>query len=114
MSHAHLTIDDHTVTVTGPDPQAALTKLLSGTKPPASIVGKLEKARVTTTRTANAYLGHAVGVLVAGQVECIVITATTGDAQAFMDHVGVTQGDARFSTSVAMIQRKDVQVEPQG
>jgi|GEM_PF-4379351 len=111
MSHISLIMDGHTVTVTGPDPQALLAKMLGGKPAPPQKTLKLQKARVSTTRVANAYLGRAVGVLLAGEVECIVIAASQEDAQLFMDTYNIQPGDARFSTSVAMVQQKDVAIE---
>lgn len=107
MSHASTVIDGHTVTITGPDAEALAARLTPATAP-AQNVSKLQKARVETTRQSNAFIGHATGVLLAGGIECIAITATREDAQAFMDHNNTTPGDARFSAPVAMVQRKDV------
>lgn len=86
------------------------------TTPPRPLTA-LQKARVVALREANAYLGHATGVLLAGNIECIVITADRESAQAFMDQNNTTPGNARFSAPVAMVQLKDVQIiepiEPQ-
>lgn len=109
MSHVQTVIDGHTVTITGPGAEALAARLAPATAP-ARLVGALQKARVTTPHECNAYLGHATGVLLAGGIECIVITASREDAQAFMDHNNTTPGDARFSTPVAMVQRKDVAI----
>jgi hypothetical protein len=79
---------------------------------PTRDVTRIEKARVTTLHECNAYIGHATGVMIAGGVECIVITANREEAQAFMDAFFPTQGDARFSAPVAMVQRKDVAITP--
>lgn len=79
---------------------------------PTRDVTRIEKARVTTLHECNAYIGHATGVLLAGGIECIVITATREHAQAFMDANFTTPGDARFSAPVAMVQRKDVAITP--
>lgn len=88
--------------------------LIDAAMPTLRTVSQLQKARVTAIRECNAYLGHATGVLLAGNIECIVITATREDAQAFMDQNSTTPGDARFSTPVAMVQRKDVVIiEPE-
>jgi hypothetical protein len=73
-----------------------------GATAPTRDVTRIDKARV----------GHATGVMLAGGVECIVITATREDAQAFMDKLFATPGDARFSAPVAMVQRKDVAITP--
>lgn len=109
MSHATTVINGHTVTITGPGAEALAARLAPATAP-AQNVSRLQKARVTTPRDCNAYLGHATGLLLAGGIECIVITATREDAQAFMDHNNTTPGDARFSAPVAMVQRKDVAI----
>lgn len=109
MSHASTVIDGHTVTITGPDAQTLAASLAPATAP-ASTVSQLQKARVTTLHECNAYLGHATGVLLAGGIECIVITADRESAQAFMSQFSTTPGDARFSVPVAMVQRKDVAV----
>lgn len=69
----------------------------------------LTKTRVTTTRVANAFTGYATGILIAGDIECIVITATREHAQAFMDRNNTVPGDAKFSAPVAMVQLKDVE-----
>jgi hypothetical protein len=109
MSHATTVIDGHTVTITGPDADTLAARLAPATTPTQN-VSKLAKARVTTLHECNAYLGHATGVLLAGSIECIIITTDREHAQAFMDQYGATPGDARFSTPVAMIQRKDVTI----
>jgi hypothetical protein len=83
-----------------------------GATAPTRDVTRIDKARVTTLHECNAYVGHATGVMLAGGVECIVITATREDAQAFMDKLFATPGDARFSAPVAMVQRKDVAITP--
>lgn len=115
MSHATTVIDGHTVTITGPDATMLAARLAPATAP-ARLVSALQKARVRPCHEhlINAYIGHATGVLLSGGIECIVITATREDAQAFMDHNNTTPGDARFSTPVAMVQRKDVVIiEPE-
>lgn len=111
MSHATTVIDGHTVTITGPD-AATLAARLTPATAPAQNVSKLQKVKVRPAHEhmINAYIGHATGVLLAGGIECIVITATREDAQAFMDHNNTTPGDARFSAPVAMVQRKDVAI----
>jgi hypothetical protein len=109
MSHASTVIDGHTVTITGPDADTLAARLAPATTPTQN-VSKLAKARVTTLHECNAYLGHATGVLLAGDIECIVITADRESAQAFMDQFNTKPGDARFSAPIAMVQRKDVTI----
>lgn len=111
MSHVTITIDGHTVTITGPNAEALAARLTPATAP-AQNVSKLQKVKVRPAHEhmINAYLGHATGVLLAGGIECIVITASREDAQAFMNQNNTVPCDARFSTPVAMVQRKDVTV----
>ena len=84
--------------------------LIDAAMPTRRTVSQLQKARVTAIRECNAYLGHATGLLLAGSIECIVITADRDSAQAFIDEIGAVNGHSRFSTPVAMVQRKDVEI----
>lgn len=84
--------------------------LIDAAMPDRRTVTQLQKARVTAIRECNAYLGHATGLLLAGGIECIVITADKESAQVFIDEIGAANGHSRFSTPVAMVQRKDVEI----
>lgn len=68
----------------------------------------IQKTVVETTGPSTGFIGYATGLLAAGEVECIVITATREQAQTFIDEFNVKPGDSRFSCPVAVVQLKDV------
>lgn len=98
------------ITGEAPPTKDKVLALIDAAMPTRRTVSQLQKARVRTRSECNAYLGHATGLLLAGGIECIVITADKESAQAFIEQFDTVNGHSRFSTPVAMVQWKDVEI----
>jgi len=67
----------------------------------------IKKSQVTVPNPSNAFIGHAIGLLLAEDVECIVIGADRAACHALIQAFNLKNGNATFSIPVAMVQTKD-------
>ena len=76
------------------------------TTPPRKLTA-LAKTTITVPAPAGAFTGHAVGVLMAGGQEVILVASDRAACAALLEHFQVPGGLPSFSIPVAVVQQKD-------
>lgn len=71
---------------------------------------KLEFKRQTVEldKPAGALIGHAVGILMAGEIQCMLVSSSSEKCAELFKQFSGHHPDMQFSTPVAVIQQRDL------